>query len=157
MQQAVRDLREIEVKLGALIDLSQTSSSLLRSLDASGSCSSPTAPSTPAIDRSRGQIVGGNRTLNTPSTPIGGNRILNTPSTPMGGNRTLNTPSTPLIEEGGGNQSQLVEVNRTLAEQDDLTLWMGTIARAYSEQVLISTDGGLLGRSGLLVKFTRMG
>ena len=144
MQQAVRDLREIEVKLGALIDLSQTSSSLLRSLDASGSCSSPTAPSTPAIDRSRGQIVGGNRTLNTPSTPIGGNR-------------TLNTPSTPLIEEGGGNQSQLVEVNRTLAEQDDLTLWMGTIARAYSEQVLISTDGGLLGRSGLLVKFTRMG
>ena len=131
MQQAVRDLREIEVKMGALIDLSQTSSSLLRSLDASGSCSSPTAPSTPAIDRSRGQIVGGNR--------------------------TLNTPSTPLIEEGGGNQSQLVEVNRTLAEQDDLTLWMGTIARAYSEQVLISTDGGLLGRSGLLVKLTRMG
>jgi hypothetical protein len=37
--------------------------------------------------------------------------------------------------ERSRNQSQLIEVNTTVAEQEDLQLWVSTIVRAHAEQV----------------------
>jgi hypothetical protein len=105
MRTAVRDMKEVESKVGALLELSHlTTTASFLSDQSSSLLISPTSSSASLLERSannsRSQLMDSSR-----------NQLIDS------------------------SRNQLIELNETLADQNDLLLWVSTIASAHAEQV----------------------